>query len=76
MRISRAEYASDTRGACHAVPVQDQGFRSGRPLVGIVPPTAHARRDRLDWRRRNQACSRWYYQRTRLARRAELALVS
>jgi len=30
----------------------------------------------LDWRRRHQARARWYHQRTRLAREAEIALVS
>jgi hypothetical protein len=30
----------------------------------------------LDWRRRHQARSRWYYQRTRLARATEITLVS
>ena len=29
----------------------------------------------LDWRRHHQACSRWYHQRTRLARRVEIALL-
>jgi hypothetical protein len=29
-----------------------------------------------DWRRRHQARSHWYHQRTRLARRIEIALVS
>jgi hypothetical protein len=30
----------------------------------------------LDWRRRHQARSRWYHQRTRLTRNAEIILVS
>ena len=30
----------------------------------------------LDWRRRHQARARWYHQRTRLTRDAEIALVS
>ena len=30
----------------------------------------------LNWRRRHQARARWYHQRTRLARNAEIALVS
>jgi SRSO17 transposase len=43
-------------------------------LLGHPPPpvsTGHW----LDWRRRHQACSRWYHQRTRLARHVEIALV-
>jgi hypothetical protein len=30
----------------------------------------------LDWRRRHQALARWYHQRTRLIRNAEISLVS
>jgi hypothetical protein len=30
----------------------------------------------VSWRRRHQARSRWYHQRTRLARDAEISLVS
>jgi SRSO17 transposase len=47
---------------------------TGRLLTRPPPPgsTGHW----LDWRRSHQARSRWYHQRTRLARRAELTLVS
>jgi SRSO17 transposase len=38
-------------------------------------PPGHADRW-LDWKRRHQARSRWYHQRTRLARDAEIALAS
>jgi hypothetical protein len=38
-------------------------------------PPGHASRW-LDWRRRHQARSRWYHQRTRLAREAKIALAS
>ncbi len=44
-------------------------------LLGRPPPPAAAGHW-LDWRRRHQARSRWYHQRTRLARDAEVALVS
>ena len=43
-------------------------------LLGHPPPPGSAEHW-LDWRRRHQACSRWYHQRTRLARRVEIALV-
>ena len=43
-------------------------------LLGHPPPPGSAAHW-LDWRRRHQACSRWYHQRTRLARRVEIALV-
>jgi SRSO17 transposase len=47
---------------------------TGRLLSHPPPPgsTGHW----LDWRRRHQARSRWYHQRTRLARTTEIALVS
>jgi hypothetical protein len=38
-------------------------------------PPGHADRW-LDWKRRHQARSRWYHQRTRLARDTQIALVS
>ena len=40
------------------------------------PPPPGSARHWLDWRRRHQARSRWYHQRTRLARGIEIALVS
>src|SRR5207244_13551637 len=43
-------------------------------LLGHPPPPGSAGHW-LDWRRRHQACSRWYHQRTRLARRLEITLV-
>jgi hypothetical protein len=43
-------------------------------LLGRPPPPGSAGHW-LDWRRRHQACSRWYHQRTRLARHVEIALV-
>ncbi len=43
-------------------------------LLGHPPPPGSAGHW-LDWRRRHQAGSRWYHQRTRLARRVEIALV-
>ena len=46
---------------------------TGRLLTRPPPPGGAAHW--LDWRRRHQACSRWYHQRTRLARRVEIALV-
>ena len=46
---------------------------TGRLLSHPPPPGSAAHW--LDWRRRHQACSRWYHQRTRLARRVEIALV-
>jgi SRSO17 transposase len=39
------------------------------------PPPPHSAGHWLDWRRRHQARSHWYHQRTRLARRAEIPLV-
>jgi SRSO17 transposase len=47
---------------------------TGRLLTRPPPPGSAGHW--LDWRRRHQARSRWYHQRTRLARRAELTLVS
>jgi hypothetical protein len=43
-------------------------------LLGHPPPPVSAGHW-LDWRRRHQARSHWYHQRTRLARRVEIALV-
>jgi hypothetical protein len=40
------------------------------------PPPSSAAGQWLDWRRRHQACSAWYHQRTRLARDAQISLVS
>jgi hypothetical protein len=40
------------------------------------PPPRQAAAHWLDWRRRHQAHSAWYHQRTRLAQFAEIALVS
>jgi SRSO17 transposase len=40
------------------------------------PPPPGSARYWLDWRRRHQARSRWYHQRTRLARGTEIALVN
>jgi SRSO17 transposase len=47
---------------------------TGRLLSHPPPPGSAGHW--LDWRRRHQARSRWHHQRTRLARRAELTLVS
>jgi SRSO17 transposase len=47
---------------------------TGRLLTHPPPPRAAGHW--LDWRRRHQARSRWYHQRTRLARDNEIALVS
>ena len=44
-------------------------------LLGHPPPPGSAGHW-LDWRRRHQALSRWYHQRTRLARDAAIVLVS
>jgi hypothetical protein len=43
-------------------------------LLGHPPPPGRAAHW-LDWRRRHQARSRWYHQRTRLARKTGIALV-
>jgi hypothetical protein len=43
-------------------------------LLGHPPPAASTGHW-LNWRRHHQARSRWYHQRTRLARDAEIALV-
>jgi hypothetical protein len=40
------------------------------------PPPPGAAGHWLDWRRRHQARSAWYHQRTRLARDAQISLVS
>jgi Transposase DDE domain len=47
---------------------------TGRLLSRPPPPGSAAHW--LDWRRRHQARSRWYHQRTRLTRSAAIALVS
>jgi SRSO17 transposase len=47
---------------------------TGRLLARPPPPGSAGHW--LDWRRRHQARSRWYHQRTRLARATEIALVS
>jgi hypothetical protein len=47
---------------------------TGRLLSHPPPPSAAGRW--LDWRRRHQARSAWYHQRTRLTRDAEIALVN
>jgi hypothetical protein len=47
---------------------------TGRLLSRPPPPCSAAHW--LDWRRRHQARSRWYHQRTRLARDAAIVLVS
>ncbi len=46
----------------------------GRLLARPPPPGTAGHW--LNWRRRHQARSRWYHKRTRLARDAEIALVS
>jgi SRSO17 transposase len=46
---------------------------TGRLLTRPPPPGSAGQW--LDWRRRHQARSHWYHQRTRLARRTELTLV-
>jgi len=48
--------------------------QTGRLLTHPPPPGAAGRW--LDWRRRHQARSAWHHQRTRLARDAQIALVS
>jgi hypothetical protein len=47
---------------------------TGRLLGHPPPPGAAAHW--LDWRRRHQARSAWYHQRTRLAQNTKIALVS
>jgi SRSO17 transposase len=75
---------TDTQAPAPALPDQpppaDPGMipltvpETGRLLSRPPPPgsTGHW----LDWRRRHQARSRWYHQRTRLARDAAIILVS
>ena len=46
---------------------------TGRLLA--QPPPPHAAACWLAWRRRHQACSAWYHQRTRLAQAAKIPLV-
>jgi SRSO17 transposase len=75
---------TDTQAPAPALPDQpppaDPGMipltvpETGR-LLGHPPPPGSAGHW-LDWRRRHQARSRWYHQRSRLGRRAELTLVS
>jgi hypothetical protein len=54
--------------------VPEIGLLLAAALLRPDPP-AHARHW-LDWRRRHQARSRWFHQRTRLTRNTEIALVS
>ena len=57
-------------------PGHDPAHRPGnRRLLGHPPPPGSAAHW-LDWRRRHQACSRWYHQRTRLALDTAIILVS
>ncbi len=75
---------TDTRAADPVRPDQpppaDPGMipltvpETGRLLTHPPPPGATGRW--LDWRRRHQARSAWYHQRTRLARDTQIALVS
>jgi SRSO17 transposase len=75
---------TDTQAPAPALPDQpapvDPGMipltvpETGRLLSHPPPPGSAGRW--LDWRRRHQARSRWYHQRTRLARRTEIILVS
>jgi hypothetical protein len=53
--------------------VPEIGLLLAAALLRPDPP-AHARHW-LDWRRRHQARSRWFHQRTRLTRNIEIALV-
>jgi hypothetical protein len=61
-------------------PLADPGMipltvpETGRLLAHPPPPGLTGRW--LDWRRRHQARSAWYHQRTRLARDADISLVS
>jgi SRSO17 transposase len=75
---------TDTRAPAPARPDQsppaDPGMipltvpETGRLLAH--PPPHGAAGNWLDWRRRHEARSAWYHQRTRIARDAEIALVS
>jgi SRSO17 transposase len=75
---------TDTQAAAPALPDQpppaDPGMipltvpETGRLLARPPPPGSAAHW--LDWRRRHQARSRWYHQRTRLARDTAIILVS
>jgi hypothetical protein len=56
-----------------AIEILTEAFADGVRLLGHPPPPGSAAHW-LDWRR-HQACSRWYHQRTRLARYVEIALV-
>jgi SRSO17 transposase len=75
---------TDTQAAAPARPDQPPPVEFGMipltvretgRLLGRPPPEGSAGHW-LDWRRRHQARSRWYHQRTRLARAAEIVLVS
>jgi hypothetical protein len=75
---------TDTQAAAPARPDQPPPVEFGMipltvretgRLLGRPPPDGSAGHW-LDWRRRHQARSRWYHQRTRLARGAEIVLVS
>jgi SRSO17 transposase len=75
---------TDTQAPAPALPDQPPPAEFGMipltvPETGRLlthPPPPGSAGHWLDWRRRHQARSRWYHQRTRLARRAELTLVS
>jgi hypothetical protein len=74
---------TDTQAPAPALPDQPPPADPGMiPLT--VPETGHllshppppgSARHWLDWRRRHQARSRWYHQRTRLARDTAIVLV-
>jgi hypothetical protein len=75
---------TDTQAAAPARPDQPPPVEFGMipltvretgRLLGRPPPDGSAGHW-LDWRRRHQARSRWYHHRTRLARGAEIVLVS
>jgi SRSO17 transposase len=75
---------TDTQAPAPALPDQPPPAEFGMipltvPETGRLlthPPPPGSAGHWLDWRRRHQARSRWYHQRTRLARRAELTLAS
>jgi hypothetical protein len=56
------------------IPLTVPGNRAPARRSPPPPGPAHARHW-LDWRRRHQARSRWFHQRTRLTRNIEIALV-
>jgi hypothetical protein len=73
-----AVYAGDTFGALSRQKGVDYVFGAGQEIKRLLAallltpsPPGHAAHW-LDWRRRHQARSRWYHQRTRLARDAEI----